>query len=209
LLNRHRRKNPSSDEWLTMLESIATQLANGARRFAAAPAVRRLVRKQDGTAAVEFGLIAAPFLALIFAIMETAIVFFAGQALETAVADSSRLIMTGQAQTQGMTQEQFKDAVCAKIYGLFDCKNGVSVDVKTFTTFQSVSMPSPVDANGNFQNNFSYQPGAACEIVVVRLFYQYPVYVSLLGFNLSNISGGKRLLAATAAFRNEPFSGTC
>ena len=39
-----------------------------------------------------------------------------------------------------------------------------------------------------------------------RLFYQYPVYVSLLGFNLSNINGGKRLLAATAAFRNEPYS---
>jgi hypothetical protein len=42
----------------------------------------------------------------------------------------------------------------------------------------------------------------------VRLFYQYPVYVSLLGFNLSNINGGKRLLAATAAFRNEPYIRT-
>jgi Flp pilus assembly protein TadG len=187
-----------------MLESIATQLANGARRFAAAAAVRRLVRQQDGTAAVEFGLIAAPFLALIFAIMETAIVFFAGQALETAVADSSRLIMTGQAQAQNMTQAQFKDAVCAKIYGLFDCKNGVYVDVKKFTSFESVTMPSPVDGSGNFQNNFGYQPGGPGDIVLVRLFYQYPVYVSLLGFNLSNVNGGKRLLAATAAFRNEP-----
>jgi Flp pilus assembly protein TadG len=205
LLNRHRRKNPSSDEWLAMFESIATQLANGARRLAAAAAVRRLVRQQDGAAAVEFGLVAAPFLALVFAIMETAIVFFAGQALETAVADSGRLIMTGQAQTQGMTQAQFKDAVCAKIYGLFDCQNGVTVDVKKFSSFQSVTMPNPVDANGNFQNNFTYDPGKQGDIVVVRLFYQYPVYVSLLGFNLSNINGGKRLLAATSAFRNEPY----
>jgi Flp pilus assembly protein TadG len=189
-----------------MFLSIATQLTNGARRLAAAAAVRRLVRQQDGAAAVEFGLVAAPFLALVFAIMETAIIFFAGQALETAVADSSRLIMTGQAQTQGMTQAQFKDAVCAKIYGLFDCQNGVTVDVKTFTNFSSVSMPSPIDANGNFQSsNFSYNPGKQGDIVVVRLFYKYPVYVSLLGFNLSDINGGKRLLAATAAFRNEPY----
>lgn len=188
-----------------MFESISTQLANGARRLAAAATVRRLVRQQDGAAAVEFGLVAAPFLALVFAIMETAIVFFAGQALETAVADSGRLIMTGQAQTQGMDQAQFKDAVCAKIYGLFDCKNGVYVDVKKFSTFQSVTMPNPVDANGNFQNNFSYDPGKQGDIVVVRLFYQYPVYVSLLGFNLSNVNGGKRLLAATSAFRNEPY----
>ena len=92
-----------------------------------------LRRKQDGAAAVEFGMVAAPFLLLVFAIMETAIVFFAGQALETAVADSARLIMTGQAQTQGFNQAAFKNAVCAKIYGLFDCSNGVYVDVKTYT----------------------------------------------------------------------------
>lgn len=190
-----------------MFESIATQLVNGVRRLAAATAMRRLVRQQDGAAAVEFGLIAAPFLAMVFAIMETAIVFFAGQALETAVADSARLVMTGQAQTAAMTQSQFKDAVCAKIFGLFDCQNGVYVDVKKFTSFASVSMPNPV-SNGNFDNsNFSYQPGGACDIVVVRLFYQYPVYVSLLGLGgLSNINGGKRLLGATAAFRNEPYS---
>jgi Flp pilus assembly protein TadG len=188
-----------------MLELVRIQLADRARRLAAAVAVRRLVRQQDGSAAVEFGLVAAPFLALVFAIMETAIVFFAGQALETAVADSSRLIMTGQAQTQGLGASGFKSAVCSKIYGLFDCANGVYVDVKTFSSFQNVSMPSPIDGNGDFQNNFTYQPGGPSDIVVVRLFYQYPVYVSLLGLNLSNINGGKRLLAATAAFRNEPY----
>ena len=188
-----------------MFESIATQLANGARRFAAAAAVRRLVRQQDGTAAVEFGLIAAPFLALIFAIMETAIIFFAGQVLETAVADSSRLIMTNQHVPTNMSQSQFKEQVCARIYGLFDCQNGVYVDVRKFSSFESITMPTPIDANGNFQNNFSYQPGGPGDIVVVRLFYQYPVYVSLLGLgSLSNVNGGKRLLAATAAFRNEP-----
>jgi Flp pilus assembly protein TadG len=188
-----------------MLESIAKQLANGARRLPAAAAVRRLVRQQDGAAAVEFAMVAAPFLALIFAIMETAIIFFAGQALETAVADSSRLIMTRQAQTQGMSQAQFKDAVCAKIYGLFDCQNGVFVDVKKFSTFADVTMPSPVNANGDFQG-MGYDPGGPGDIVVVRLFYKYPVYVSLLGFSssMSNVAGGMRLLAATAAFRNEP-----
>jgi hypothetical protein len=29
--------------------------------------------------------------------------------------------------------------------------------------------------------------------------------VSLLGFNLADMSGGKRLIIATAAFRNEPY----
>src|SRR5438045_2908545 len=160
----------------------STQYSNRLVRLADT-AAGRLARHQDGAAAVEFGLVAAPFLALLFAIVETAIVFFAGQALETAAADSARLIMTGQAQSQGFDAAAFKNAVCAKIYGLFNCQNGVYVDVKTFSSFSNVSMASPVDAQGNFQNNFSYQPGGPGDIVVVRLFYQYPVYVSLLGFN--------------------------
>jgi Flp pilus assembly protein TadG len=170
--------------------------------------LRRHVRQHVDKALrgrVEFGLVAAPFFALIFAVLETAIIFFAGQALETAVADVSRLIMTGQAQTQGYTQTTFKDAVCARIYGLFKCDTGIYVDVRTSSSFGSANLSSPVDANGNFVNNFTYQPGGPGDIVTVRLFYQWPVYVSLLGFNLQNINGGKRLLAATAAFRNEPY----
>jgi Flp pilus assembly protein TadG len=163
--------------------------------------VRRLGRRQDGAAAVEFGMVAAPFLLLVFAIMETAIVFFAGQALETAVADSARLIMTGQAQTQGFTQASFKNAVCSRIYGLFNCAGGIYVDVKTFTSFANINLSPPLDANGNFQNNQSYQPGGPGDIVVVRLFYQWPIYVSLL----KNMAGNKRLLVATSAFRNEPY----
>ena len=185
---------------------IVTKFAHRAWRFAAQSRAGRLALQKDGAAAVEFALVAAPFLALVFAIMETAIVFFAGQALETAVANSSRLIMTGQAQTSNFDAAAFKNAVCAQIAGLFNCQSGVYVDVKTFTSFSSVTMPSPVDAQGNFQNNFTYQPGGPGDIVVVRLFYLYPVYVSLLGFNLTSVSGGARLLAATSAFRNEPYS---
>lgn len=174
------------------------------RRLLALRATRRLARKEDGTAAIEFGMVAAPFLLLTFAIMETAIVFFAGQTLETAVADSARLIMTGQAQSQGFNQSAFKNAVCAKIYGLFDCANGVQVDVKKYTSFSGVNLNPPLDSNGNFQNNMGYDPGGPGDIVVVRLFYQWPIYVSLL----QNMSGNKRLLIATAAFRNEPFGST-
>jgi Flp pilus assembly protein TadG len=190
---------------MTMLDIIKTRLANCGRRLAAAGAVRRLVRQQGGAVAVEFGLVAEPFLALVFAIMETAIIFFAGQALETAVADSSRLIMTGQAQNASYTASSFKTAVCAKIFGLFDCQNGVYVDVQKFSSFASVTNTSPV-SNGTFTPPNNYNPGGPGDIVMVRLFYQWPVYVSLLGFNLSNLNGGKRLLAATAAFRNEPYA---
>lgn len=191
-----------------MSGDIPARLVSGMKRLLRCAAARRLLRQQDGAAAVEFALVAAPFLALIFAIMESAVVFFAGQALETAASDSARLIMTGQAQTQGFDQAKYKEAVCAKIHGLFNCNGGLYVDVKSYASFATVNTSKPIDSNGNLlTGNFGYQPGGPGDIVVVRLMYQWPVYVSLLGLNLSDMSGGKRLLLSTIAFRNEPYGG--
>jgi Flp pilus assembly protein TadG len=188
-------------EYFAMVHSARRRPAAGFGRL-----LRRFVRRQDGATMVEFSIVVMPFLALLFAIIETALIFFAGQVLETAAADSARLIMTGQAQNLGYDQGKFKEAVCAKVFGLFDCTNGVSIDVKTYPSFAAIDMTDPIDATGKFNTaNFGYQPGTQGSIVVVRLFYQWPVFVSLLSVNLADIDGGKRLLAAAAVFRNEPF----
>jgi Flp pilus assembly protein TadG len=190
-----------------MIGKMQATLRGAVARSLSWMGARRIVREQDGATTVEFALLVAPFLAIIFAIIETAIVFFAGQTLETANADSARLIMTGQAQTQGFSQAQFKNAVCARIYGLFNCAGGLYVDVKTYTGFSTINNSQlPVDANGNLQSgSFGYQPGGPGDIVVVRLIYQWPVYVSLLGLNLSDSAGSKRVIMSTVAFRNEPY----
>ena len=68
---------------------------------------RRFRRNGRGSAAVEFALVAPVFFALLFAIIETAIMFFASQALETMTQESARLVLTGQAQTASLTRAQF------------------------------------------------------------------------------------------------------
>lgn len=148
---------------------------------------------------------ALPFIALTFAIIETAIVFFAGQTLEAAVTNSSRLILTGQAQTQNLTASTFKTQVCAQLTSLFDCAGGIYVDVKTYTTFASASTATPV-TNGTLDTSgMTYSPGGPSSIVIMRLYYQWPIYVSLLNSGISDLNGNKRLLVATVAFRNEPY----
>jgi Flp pilus assembly protein TadG len=192
-----------------MLEKVHAKLGRAIKRPLEWAAARRFVRHQDGATTVEFAMVAAPFLAMMFAIIETALVFFAGQTLETAGADSARLIMTGQAQTQGFDQAKFKQAVCAKIYGLFNCSTGLYVDVKNYSSFAAINTAKPIDGSGNVQTgSFGYEPGGPGDIVVVRLLYQWPVYVSLLGLNLSDTTGNKRLLMSTIAFRNEPYLGS-
>jgi Flp pilus assembly protein TadG len=178
------------------------------KRIARLGAIRRFVRQEDGAAAVEFGMVLLPFCAVMFAIVETALVFFAQQTLQTAVSDSARLIQTGQAQTQSLTAATFKNAVCARIYGLFNCAAGIHVNVQTYSSFGGISYTPPLDQNGNLVTaNFGYQPGGPGDIVVVQLFYQWPTFVSIMGLNnLSNMAGNNRLLVATAAFRNEPYN---
>jgi Flp pilus assembly protein TadG len=167
--------------------------------------LRRFVRHQKGSAAVEFGIVALPFLGLTFAILETALVFFAGQTLETAVQDSARKIMTGAAQTAGWSKDDFKTEVCTHIHGLFDCVTGIYVDVKKYDNFAAITNAPPI-TNGQLDTtNLNYTPGGAGDIEVVTLYYQWPIYVSLLGNNLSTLNSNMRLLVATAVFRNEPF----
>ena len=166
--------------------------------------LRRFRRNRRGSAAVEFALVAPVFFALLFAIIETAIMFFASQVLETITQNSARMILTGQAQTAAYTQAQFQTYVCSQIPALFTCGN-VYVDVESYPSFTTVTINSQIDASKNFINNMQYSPGGPGDIVVVRLFYQWPLFVTGLGYNISNLSGNQRLLTATAAFRNEPY----
>jgi Flp pilus assembly protein TadG len=191
-----------------MLETMRTLLKLKIKKLARRASPLRFLRHEDGSSAVEFGLILLPFIALTFAIMETALVFFADQTLETAVADSARLIMTGQAQTGNFQLSDFKNAVCSRIYGLFNCSDGIYINVQTYSSFGAITYTPPIDTHGNLvTSNFVYQPGGPGDIVVVQLFYKWPIYVSLMNLgNLSNMSGGNRLLVATAAFRNEPYN---
>lgn len=166
--------------------------------------VRRFRRADDGVAAVEFALVAGPFLFLLFAIIEMAMVFFAGQVLETATASASRLIMTGQAQTRNFDQAAFKNEICSKTNALMSCA-GIAVDVRTYTSFGGASTSKPVSSGAVNYSGMSYTQGAGGDIVVVRAVYEWPVLMPTFGLTIGDLSNGKRLLMATAAFRNEPF----
>jgi len=164
----------------------------------------RFVASTGAATAVEFALIAAPFCALLIAILQTALVFFAQQVLQTATTEAARLVMTGQAQTQNLSAAQFQQDVCGYAPALFTC-SGLYVNVQTFTSFAGMSQMSPLQ-NGQFNSNLmNYSMGGPGDVVLLQVFYQWPIVLGPLGFNLSNMSGNNRLLVGTAVFRNEPY----
>jgi Flp pilus assembly protein TadG len=179
--------------------------------------LRRFGRNRRASAAVEFALVAPLFFALLFAIIETALMFFASQVLETITQNGARMISTGQAQTgqvsscqvagvpTACTKASFKNYICSQIPALFDCTN-LYVDVESYPAFSSISLSTQIDASNNFiSTNMQYSPGGSGAIVVVRLFYPWQLFVTGLGYNIANLSNNQRLLVATAAFQNEPY----
>src|SRR5580704_11877259 len=106
------------------------------------------LQNRRGATAVEFGLVAAPFVGILVVILEAALVFFAQEVLQTATTEASRLIMTGQAQTGNLTQSQFQQDVCNDAAVLFSC-SGIYVNVQTFSSFSSMTQMSPMQS-GNF-----------------------------------------------------------
>lgn len=169
--------------------------------------VCRFVRNRDGAAAIEFAIVGLPFIVMLFAVLETAIVFFAGQVMETAVADASRLILTGQTQ-QGQSAEDFKQAICDRTGNLFNCEENLFVNVRVIDQFSRPQAPVQQDDDGQRTldtSGFTFDPGQGGDLVMVQAVYEWPVVINLFGFNLADMSNGKRLLMSTSTFRNEPF----
>lgn len=164
----------------------------------------RRLRDDSGSAAVEFAFVAPVFFMLLFGIIEGGLMFFGQGLLINATQDAARLIRTGQAQNGGMSKADFAQQVCNGIDKLLSCAN-LEVDVQAYPAGFGGTPANPLDGNGDpvaGQNN--YNTGGACDVVVVRSFYQYKVLTPLVSPLLTGGKGYRYLLAA-AAIRNEPY----
>jgi Flp pilus assembly protein TadG len=168
-------------------------------------------RDERGVTLIEFGILAVPFFAIIAATLETALIFFAAQILDSAVQDSARLIRTGQAQQASYTAANFRTAICNGLFGMFDCTQ-LKVKVSIVADFNAAATPvSPVQTGAACSPNCqwtiveTYTPGSGSQVIMVQAFYKWPVLINFLGFNLKNQPDGTRLLGAVRVFQNEPF----
>ena len=175
-----------------------------------------------GSAALEFAFVAPAFFLLLMGTMEAGIIFFAQSSLQNAVNDAARLVRTGQSacftkdssnKCQPMTVDQFRALVCNEVSALLqNCgtdANGNSdlqFDVTAYPSgFSAATNSSPLDAQKNLPNLTTFNVGNACDVVLVRAFYRWPVFTPMLNFFLANMAGNKHLLSTAAAFRNEPY----
>jgi Flp pilus assembly protein TadG len=185
----------------------------------------RFRRSDDGATAVEFALIAVPFIGLLFAIFETALVFFANEGLEAAVAEAARGIMTGQVQGNSSitSAATFRDQlICnppgARILPSFINCSSLLVDVRPATVNGATSF-SAADTTKDFYtaSQQKFCTGGPDDVVIVRVAYPMPVYFSTIT-STGIVANGRitagltayngslvHMIMGVAAFRNEPF----
>lgn len=133
-----------------------------------------LVRDRTGATAVEFGLVAVPFLVVVLGILELALIFFVSGTLDTATAVAAR--ESGMSGSRPTTA-----AVAARI-----CE----------------AMPRfgrPCDTALEVSSS---ELGAAGDIIVIRAVYGWPLLSPLIGRALPG-GAGNLSFVATSAFRLE------
>ncbi|GJD98398.1 hypothetical protein GMJLKIPL_0306 [Methylobacterium isbiliense] len=177
--------------------------------------VRRFGPARNGVVAVEFGLVALPFVGLLAAITETALAFFAAQMLDATVSDAARQIYTGQFQNSlksnspalsaDETLKKFRKLVCTGRVTIFDCDK-LKIDILPVSNDDSFKPKSPIDAqNKTWRKDFgtNYTKPEASQIVLVQAAVEFPVFFSAM--NPMTLTNGMRVLQTTVAFRTEPY----
>jgi Flp pilus assembly protein TadG len=155
-------------------------------------------RRQGGSPAVEFALVAPIFIVLIFATAQVAIIYLANAYLETAAEEAARLVLTNQATS--MTSSQFQTALCGNLTTLFTCGN-IMINLAPATSDTSiVTAAPPFNSNGTLKNALTYSQPTPGQIAVLQVIYQWPVIGLPLGWNFANLGNGTYLMMSTQVF---------
>lgn len=151
---------------------------------------------------VEFALVAPLFILLLFGLLETSLIYFAQETLETAGEASLRLVVTGAVSDDVAGRSRLQSTACAQLPGYMDC-DALRFDLSSAPTMSGVGRtPSPT-YNTNIDR---FAIGAPGDIVVLRLLYQWPLSLSPFSIVVRQApSDHGHLLVATRVAKAEAY----
>ena len=154
-------------------------------------------------------MVAAPFFFMIFAVLELGLVFLIDSTLENAVLSASRLVRTGRAETEAVTDVAFKNALCAQM-SVFegDCRTRADVDVRIMPQFSDGAPASPISNGVLRKGDLQYDIGQPGNLMLVRVWYSQPLVTPFMQQAMSRLDSGAAVISVATAFRNEPYRGS-
>jgi Flp pilus assembly protein TadG len=175
---------------------------------------KRFLRDKKGVTVIEFAAIAPVFFFMMGSLMETGLMLFTEYVLQTSVQDAARLVRTGQAQTDSLTEVQFKQQICNSATVIPNCMTNVTVNMVARNNFSDLAavVPSAISVGNGYGGSSappSYSCGAASQAVALIATYDWTFTLPLLAEYYGNVDGdSRRRLAGIHIFMNEPFPST-
>lgn len=185
------------------------------------------MRNRDGAIALEFAILAIPFLMLVFATFETMFAFAGEQLLANAVETMSRKLRTGeitfgQGKATDMTEVEFRQAFCDEIAIFNMCSESepdtpekLYLDVRQFSAFGDMPKEIPKVSTAEYADldtsEFAFSPGGSGTINMVRAFYRWQIMTDIIRPFVTNIRPEgdplptDYMMVSTAAIQNEAY----
>jgi len=162
--------------------------------------VVRFVRDKSGAAALEFAMVAAPFLALLVCIIEVGVDFLLFSQVDYATHKAAQEIRSGSVQMSELTAEKFKtDVLCPKL-NILPCAP-VNVNVVVIKNSGEWGNWSPTSID---PATAKWCPGGAADAMLVQVAYPVPL-ASMIWAGSSSNANGVRYYMSSAGFRNDPY----
>ena len=184
--------------------------------------LRRLLRRCEGTVAIEFAFAFPVVLLGVVGLMELAMILFVNSLMEGGLRDASRFSITGEIPA-GMTREQaIVNIVNDRTLGLLNL-TPADVSLRVYKQFDQIGQPEPlindVNGNGKYDAGDTYTDvngngqwdadmaaggaGASGEVVVYDITVDWPLLTPFMVPFIGH--DGVIPLSASIAVRNEPW----
>ena len=166
--------------------------------------LRSLSKDREGSAAIEFAILALPFFVVIFAIAEIAIMFFVDSGLDAALHKAVRQVRVGVAKSGNWDVTKFKQVVCGELSFSFNCSSKLKVRATVVTDMSSITKASPI-AGGNLNVTEDFNLGDSGSYVLVQAFLPWNPTFKLYSISSAQLSDGSYVLGSAELIKNEPF----
>lgn len=170
----------------------------------ARPAAGTLARLRDRRAStiVEFALVAPLFILLLFGLLESSLIYFAQETLDTAGEVSLRLVATGAVSDDAAGRSRLHDVACASLPGYMDC-DALRFDLSSAPTMSEVGRTA---APSTYAGPDRFAIPAPGDIAVLRLLYRWPVRLSPFSIVVRQAPSDRgHLLVATRVAKAEAY----
>lgn len=167
----------------------------------------RAMRREDGTASVEFVLVFPVIVSIMFQAFETGWLTVRQTMLERALDMTVRELRLGH--FINPTQDSLRNYVCSLTVVISDCTNTLMIELDKVDT-TAWTMPSPsatcVSRGAKVQPVVNVTQGGGDDLMIIRACAVVDVMFPLtgVGMDLPKDSSGGVSLVASSAFVNEP-----